>query len=143
VASVSVLYVADAVVGPHLELLRRVCEPWSSSKPHITDVIAPGSFGVNDEWSQSNRTVYLRCESDELLGLEHKPHFPSSFFHVTVYDGRSLEFARSLLAVLSRFEWGFRVPLPKSTTLSKVEIKPRAMRKKGRRRPYSAEGNFA
>ena len=70
--TVSVLYVNDKVVGPHLDLLRRVCEPASLSRPHVTvryfdrlpitaehlntsvdhiDIIEPGAFGFekNDE----------------------------------------------------------------------------------------------
>lgn len=162
-ASVSVLYIADSVVGPHLELLRNICEPHSGSRPHVTvryfeklsvppehlstrvshiDVISPGSFGLEDEWRQSNRTVYLRCESDELLALEHKPHFPASFFHITLYDGRSTNFARSLLDLVKCFKWGFRVPLPEGTTLEEIKLKPRKARKSaksGRRRPYRPE----
>lgn len=156
-ASLSILYVADDTIGPHLELLRRVSEPLSSSRPHITiryfeklavpknylstqvdyiDLIEPGSFGLADEWTQSNRTIFLRCDSDQLVALEHKPHFPASFFHITIYDGDSLEFAKNLLDVLNRFEWRIRVPLPKGTTLSQIELKPRRSRTTVGRKPH-------
>jgi len=157
VPSVSVLYVVDDKIGPHLELLRRVTEPGSSSRPHITiryfdklsvpknylttqvdyiDLMGPGSFGLADEWIQSNRTIYLRCESDQLVALEHKPHFPTSFFHITLYDGASLEFAKALLDILNRFEWRIRVPLPKGTRLSQIELKSPKSRAPVRWKPY-------
>jgi len=160
VAIVAVLYISDQVVGPHLQLLRNICDPRSNSKPHVTvryaenlpipaqhltrwvdyiDVIEPGAFGVEDEWSQLNRTVYLRCESDQLTDLEHKPDYPNSVFHVTIYDGKSLDFARALLKVIRKFEWRFRVPLPSNTTLSTIHVKAKRSPKTGRRRPYRLE----
>jgi adenine-specific DNA-methyltransferase len=160
VATVAVLYISDDVVGPHLQLLRNICDPKSKSKPHVTvryaenlaiplqhltrwvdhiDVIEPGAFGVDDEWSQLNRTVYLRCESDQLTDLEHKPDYPNSVFHVTLYDGHSLDFARSLLKVIRSFEWRFRVPLPPSTTLSTIQVKGKRALRTGRRPPFPPE----
>ncbi len=143
--SVTVLYICDEVVGPHLELLRNVCEPKSTSRPHITvrysrrlsvpaehlkkmvthiDLIEPGSFNIEEKAIKSNRVVYIKCMSDELIHMEHKPHFPTSEFHITMYEGKSKVFARRLLRVLKPFNWGFRVPLPRNTSLDTVRIKP-------------------
>jgi adenine-specific DNA-methyltransferase len=158
VARVSVLYIADEVVGPHLELLRNICEPRSRSRPHITvryfdklrvperhlttpidqvDLIEPSSFGF-DETSQSNRTVFIRCESEELAHIEHKPDFPASEFHVTIYDGTSQSFAERLLAVLRRHRWCIRVQLPKGTTLSEISL----VRKKTGSLPSATEREY-
>jgi adenine-specific DNA-methyltransferase len=146
VASVSVLYIDDEIVGPHLELLRNVCEPFSMSRPHVTvryferlpvtqehlstsvryiDLIEPAAFGLDVEDEGPNRTVYIRCEADDLLQVEHKPHYPTSEFHITVYDGHSLYFARALLRVLKSVVWRFRVPLPDKTKLTELPIKAR------------------
>jgi hypothetical protein len=89
---------------------------------HI-DLIEPGSFNMEDVDETTNRTIFIRCKSDDLAPLEHKPHYPASEFHITVYDGRSKHFAKALLRVLKSFQWRFRVPLPKDATLTKIEIK--------------------
>jgi adenine-specific DNA-methyltransferase len=144
VPSVSVLYINDDVVGPHLQLIRNICEPNSRSRPHVTvrysdklpipeayhsanigyiDLVEPGAFGLDQGDESPNRTVYIRCESDALLHLDYKPHFPTSEFHITLYDGRSSEFARQLLLGMKQLRWGFRLLLPNETTLTQIEIK--------------------
>ena len=149
-ASVSVLYLDDAVVAPHLELIRNVCEPTSKSRPHVTvryfdrlpvpkehlntpvsyvDLVEPGSFGLMDGDAGPNRTVYIRCESEELLPLEHKPHYPASEFHITLYDGTSASFAEKLLHVMQTVTWGFRVQLPSNTTLTELQIRKKKKKK--------------
>lgn len=140
---VSVLYIADEVIGPHLELLRNICEPQSKSRPHVTvryfdrlpvpaqhlsvaihsvDLVDPGSFGF-ESGTKHNHIVFIRCESEDLLHLEHKPNFPASELHITIYDGPSQEFAISLLSLLRRFRWGVRLRLPNQTFLSEIEIR--------------------
>lgn len=158
-ANVSVLYIDDHVVGPHLELLRNICEPASKSRPHITvryfeqlsmpeeyktttisyiDIIEPDSFGLDAKGGNTHRTVFLRCKSDDLVPLEFKPHFPTSEFHITIYDGKSSRFAQDLLRTLRKFKWAFRVPLPQGTTLTTVPVKPRRSRPKQLSREYSS-----
>jgi adenine-specific DNA-methyltransferase len=141
-----VLYIEDNIVGPCLHLIRSVCNPESSSSPHITvrypidrlqgndltayqnacideiDIIEPGTFGLEDTKPVRNYTVFVKCNSDILETLSYKPHYPDSTFHITLYDGRSLEFAKQLLQVLQRFRWGFTVPLSKHTKLTQIEI---------------------
>jgi hypothetical protein len=159
VASVSLLYISDDVVSPHLELLRNVCEPASRSRPHVTvryfgrlsvpkeyldtrvthiDLIEPGSFGLEESDPATNRTVFIRCKSDDLVPLEHRPHYPASDFHITVYDGKSANFAKALLKMLKRFEWRIEVPLPPDTILTKQEIKPQRSRRVQSVREFSA-----
>ena len=139
-----VLYIEDNTVGPCLHLIRRVCNPRSSARPHITvrlihklqentdlylntsvdeiDIVEPGTFGLENTKSAQNYTVFVKCKSDVLEALSYRPDYPYSIFHVTLYDGSSLEFAKKLLQVLQRFTWGFTVALPKQTKLSKIEI---------------------
>ena len=141
VASVSLLEINDATVAPHLELLRRVCDPKSASKPHITvryfdklevpqdhldttirhiDILKPGTFHSKNS---HHRVVFIKCDSEELVGLEHKPHFPASEFHITLYEGDDVEFAGRLLLTLRQFQWMFRVRLPDRTTLKHIQLK--------------------
>lgn len=136
--TVLLLSIENRVVGSHLQLLRQVCEPSSRSRPHVTiryfdrlriteeyrnahapyiDLVEPGMFRQRANRSSlssigTKGTVFIRCKSDELAALEHKPHFPSSDFHITVYDGPSPAFARKVLRTLKRYPWGIRVPLP-------------------------------
>lgn len=152
------LYITDKVVGPHLELIRRVCEPRSASRPHVTvrffdklpvpaeyletrvetiDLLEPGSF--NADKSASGHTVYIRCRSDDLAPLEHKPHFPTSEFHITLYDGKSRSFAAALLRVLRRFRWGLRVSLPENTKLSQIPVRPKGASSPAKPREFKHE----
>lgn len=71
------------------------------------------------------------------MPLEHKPHFPTSEFHITIYDGKSSKFAKALLNLLRSFKWQFRVQLPNYTTLTTIEVKPRKPRQKESTREYS------
>jgi len=150
VPSVSVLPIRDDIVAPHLELLRRVCDPTSNSLPHITvryfkrlavpasystvkvryvDLLEPGSFIS----SAGQGTVFIRCTSDDLNPLEHKPDFPTSEFHITVCDEANLNFAEELLSVLRQFHWCIRLALPKRTRLETTDVRPRNPRGAARR----------
>ena len=151
-ASVSLLEINDHTVAPHLGLLKRVCDPTSTSKPHITvryfhklgvpqdhldtvirhiDLRSPGSYKSADA---RRRVIFIRCDADELVALEHKPHFPASEFHITLYEGEDAEFAKGLLDTLQQFGWMFRIELPVGTTLTHVQLK-RSARRRGKNRP--------
>lgn len=143
--SVSVLYIDDEIVGPHLELLRRICDPESTARPHVTvryfdklgvpnehletkvshlDFLEPGLFQSGRGSPHQHRTVFIRCQSDELVPIEHKPHYPTSEFHVTLYDGGSSRFANALVNVLREFNWHFRLPLS-GAKLSTIDLQSR------------------
>jgi hypothetical protein len=154
-----VLYLNDDIVGPCLELIRKISDPTSTSKPHITvryvgklensnlqiynkfitdiDFIKPGCFGLGDDSSQHNKTVFIKCASDALETLSHKPHFPDSVFHITLYDGTSNSFALKLLDIVSKYNWNFNLKLPLDTKLSKISIKSKNIRKRSSSHIYS------
>jgi adenine-specific DNA-methyltransferase len=158
--SAYVLYITDDTVGPCLELIRNICDPKSDSEPHITvrypinklrendlsvyqtvkiseiRICEAGAFGLDDPSPGRNRTVFLNCASDELETLSYKPNYPDSVFHVTLYDDKSLVFAKQLLKVLQRFKWNFTVPLPKSTGLTQIEIGKHRSKKAKKTRIY-------
>jgi len=162
---VSLLFIDDHVVGPHLQLLRQICEPTSTSRPHVTvryferlqipdeyrdtsvshiDLMEPGMFrplpnGFGQPTHVETQTVFIRCRSDDLAPLEHKPDFPGSDFHITVYDGPSQKFARSVLRELQRFRWRLRVRLPSQARLTVKEVKPQNRRRRATEPVYGAE----
>lgn len=157
--SVSVLYISDRWVGPHLELLRNICDPSSTSKPHVTvrysddiafppedfrvsvphvDFIAPRAFGLENPDKRKRFTIYIKADSDKLRSLEFKPDFPTSEFHVTVYNGPSKDFAVALLERLKAFNWRFRVKLPRQTRLSEIRIESKRSSLKEEERGYSS-----
>lgn len=131
-----VLYISDSVAGPALELLRRVIQPESRSMPHVTvlyvrgdiqdhgtriydDFIAerltltnPGSFDVRSTRADRLSTLFLRCESPALEFLHHKPDFPDSFLHVSLYDGPPSRNAAEAFDVLDKFSWDLDITLP-------------------------------
>jgi hypothetical protein len=89
---------------------------------HI-DLVEPASFGLTKTAQSIDPTVYIRCDSEDLAPLEHKPHYPASEFHITLYEGKSKTFAIALLEVLKTFDWNFRVPLPSNTQLTRIQVK--------------------
>lgn len=140
-----VLYLDHSKVGPAFELLRKFSNPLASGQPHITirypvdrlrwvrpkylrisvpsiDLVEPGAFGDNADASGRNTTVFIRCASHQLEGLEYKPKFPFSVFHLTIYDGSSGDFARSLMTVLDAFKWHRQLTLPADTHLTEISI---------------------
>lgn len=135
-------------VGDYLELARRISEPRSRSKPHITvryaDILAKndlstyekvrvskveflsaGAFGLSSSDSQKNKTVFIECEAEEIESIVHKPHFPDSVFHITLYDGTSLSFARSLFELVNSYKWNFELIFSEKLGLKKISISPK------------------
>lgn len=131
-----VLYISDSIAGPALELLRRVIQPGSRSMPHVTvlyvrgdvqdhgtriydDFIAerltltnPGSFDMRSARAEQLSTLFLRCESPALEFLHHKPDFPDSFLHISMYDGTPSRNAAEAFDVLNKFSWDLEITLP-------------------------------
>ena len=135
-ASVFVLYINDHIAGRCLELIRKICEPKSTSKPHVTvrgpirrkakkisswkneiipeiELVEPGCFFSKPGESHAQNTVYIKCNSEKLRGIYYKPDFLGFMPHITLYDGKSRQFAKKLLFELQKFLWGFRITLPK------------------------------
>lgn len=126
-----VLVIDRGEVAAALELLRRVCDPASKSLPHITvrysarrpsqtvideitravidDLIVTGVETFDSNRDGGVQTVVLGCESDSLEWRSHKPDYPDSYFHITVYDGPKSEFANRVLRVMAKFPWNLRL----------------------------------
>lgn len=95
--------------------------------------MAPGSFTTfKEDGTTTRRTVFVKCSSDELEMLAHKPHYPDSVFHITLYDGPSSDYAELLLNTLNKFSWNFKVPLSDDNKISEIHLR--------RRKTNSTEG---
>ena len=145
-AKVLVLNIDNQVVTPALDLIRKLSNPRSTSIPHITiryidklsesnlelyenakptyiDLMAPGSFGaLCHEDDGSRKTVFIKCSSDELEMLAHKPHYPDSVFHITLYDGTSADYARKLLKTLNKYSWNIRADLSANSEITEISL---------------------
>lgn len=149
-AKVTVLFLEDKLVGPHMELLRNICDPSSLSKPHVTvrysdELVAPAAdfnlriryidlvearaFGLSNHESRARFTVYIKAASDQLEFLHYKQGYPDSEFHITAYNGPTRQFAEHLLVILRKFDWHLRVHLPRGTRLVEIPVRPERLKK--------------
>ena len=128
-----------------LSLIRYVCKPNSRLLPHITlrvaqeslmndqidkyfntfnvkylDLIKPGVF--NFESNSQPLIVYMLCGSSDLEVAQYKPDFPFSKLHITLYEGDDKEFAKNLLALLNKEEWGIRIKFKAPQQLKKNTV---------------------
>ncbi|CAA0117322.1 Modification methylase PaeR7I [Mycolicibacterium vanbaalenii] len=117
--------------------MRRICQPRSRSRPHVTVRYArrelpefaeelydqvwldriylsgPDTFDAPSN-AEGLSTLFVRCESEQLERLSYKPDFPDSVFHLTLYDGRPSQFAEKAYLLLCTFDWHLEVKLPPS-----------------------------
>ncbi len=147
-ASLYILYIDDDIVGRCLELIRRVCEPASTSKPHVTvrgplrrtdktgslwkdeqfneiELVEPGLFDSSAKSVMPQNTVFIRCDLHNPKLAQYKPDYITSPPHITLYDGHSKEFANRLVVELEKFDWHLKVPLASRPKLTKVILRKR------------------
>ena len=128
-----VIYVADVEVGPALDLIKIICNPFVKTHAHVTlrgpyTRKADDARAWNKKWVEEKNqisaitfkgllsffrpgqnAVSLGCEFPEVQELWYKPDYPHGVPHLTLYDGESREFADDVLKVLGRFDWNFEV----------------------------------
>ncbi len=63
--------------------------------------------GVGAFFNENQSTVYLKCDSEDLMEIWDKPSYKGYNPHITLYDGKSREYAKKLLNVLSRNDISF------------------------------------
>lgn len=138
-----------------LILIKAICAPRSKTPPHITlrlfkedderinmitqqninriNLIGPGSFNISDNDIQNNGEklyiVFLKCESEQLEGIDYRPDYPFSRLHITLYEGNDLAFAKQLLGVLETLPWQFSLSFvpPKHLVEQKLGEKNRLL----------------
>jgi hypothetical protein len=64
----------------------------------------PGEF-----FSFGQCTVFIEAELKSLTRLLHKPDFPDTIPHLTIYDGKDHAFAEQLFSMLQNYEWNIDV----------------------------------
>lgn len=125
-----------------LSLIKFVNNKHSKSLPHITlrllrnsqehleyiqranisslNIISPGTF--NMDGSSKAPVVFLQCESKELEFLEHKPKYPLSRLHITMYEGSDIAYAQEFYELLKRFDWQFELVFSAPVHLSEERL---------------------
>lgn len=125
-----------------LSVIRLIGNPNASSFPHITlrlfkksgdrlkdiekievthlNLIRPGTFNIED--NKPPFVVYIRCESRELELIEHKPDYPHSRLHITLYEGSDIDYAKTLFSLLEKNHWHFKLIFSPALTLTKKTI---------------------
>ena len=56
-------------------------------------------------------TVVICVNLLTLQNLFYKKDYPDGLPHITLYDGKSREFAEALFALIAKYDWGVRVPV--------------------------------
>ena len=158
VPHIYVLYINEDIVAPSLGLIRKLCDPDSRSKPHVTiqgpmkrerlvnercnsnetpklELVEPGLFTSSGKTVQPQSTVFIHCDLHEQW-MQYKPDYPTSLPHITLYDGDSIDFADRLMDVLSKYRWHLHVELPTNTTLKRIDINRRKRRKSSHPQVY-------
>ena len=128
----------DSYIEKCLLLIKYICAPGSKTAPHITlrlfkedddrinniihqnithlNIIEPGAFNIQgkakNEHNRNNAKpyiVFLKCESDQLEGIDYRPDYPFSRLHITLYEGDDIKFTKSLLSLLKSFPWNLTI----------------------------------
>lgn len=120
-----VLYLPDPEWQCRLDVIRLLCDPEVQGAAHLT-VRGPYTSRPkeNREWRKvrqirvsvvgvdvflgpNQSTVFLACESPDLRVLWWKKDYADGRPHITLYDGRSRDFALKVVDTLKRYEWRF------------------------------------
>jgi len=120
-----VLHVKAKPLADCLDAIRFLCDPLQKQRAHVTvrgpyrkrisvnklnDKVSGGivSFdGVGNFFSSHQNTVFFRCSAPRLKAVWNKPDFPFNP-HLTIYDGKSAEFAHRLFELVSRYQYPLR-----------------------------------
>lgn len=135
------VYLRDSRLATALDLVRFLSEPDDIRFSHIT-LRGPLSRKLADNWlelqnenpkfdwriklvrpgrfmSDSQATVFISVDLGTLSPLWHKPDFPDGLPHITLYDGKSQDFATKLRNVLAKYEFESWVDVTKLRTIQR------------------------
>jgi hypothetical protein len=120
-----VLHVKTKPLADCLDAIRFLCNPTEKQRAHITvrgpykkkidvrginEKVTGGivSFdGIGNFFDSCQNTVFFRCSAPRLRAVWSKSDFPFNP-HLTIYDGKSPEFAHRLFDLISRYEYPLR-----------------------------------
>lgn len=135
------VYLADPTLATTFDLIRFLAEPDGYRFSHIT-LRGPLSRRLGATWlDEQNKktnhdwqikltkpgrfmadhqsTVYLSVELGTLSTLWHKPDFQDGVPHLTLYDGKSQDFATKLRNLLAQYDFNCWVRVTKLSTIQK------------------------
>ncbi|WP_114939633.1 N-6 DNA methylase [Mucilaginibacter endophyticus] len=120
------------VRGPYEQKIRE------ESLTNINDIIRNKNVGVDgvaNFFEYGQNTIYLKCNSPILKDIWFKKDYKESFNpHLTIYDGRSKNFAQKLYDILNRYSFSFDIKVD--------EIKPIRSHKRQFNETFAYEYNF-
>jgi 2'-5' RNA ligase len=120
-----VLHVRERDLSDCLDAIRFLSDPAEKQRAHITlrgpyqkkiDVKAINERiagrivsidGVGNFFSSNQNTVFFQCSAPVFRAVWHKEDFPFNP-HLTIYDGRSSEFAHRLYELVSPYRYSLR-----------------------------------
>lgn len=138
-ADIYVLYLEDSLVSRALSLIRRLCDPQSRSKPHVT-VYGPvrtrelpkalqGTkfkelyFEKVGEWETGSRhTIFIKCNLGEQQVFHYKPDYPQSVPHITLYDGPLTKWSSDVSKLCQEIKTGGRIAFSEEISLTRKTI---------------------
>ena len=127
-----VVHVQDPLVEAYLDGIRYLTNPFEKGRAHVTargpytrrvhmpkvQAKIAGSVlnfaGVGTFFGPTQHTVFLRCDSEALQAVWHKPDFKGYHPHLTLFDGKgegARQIAEDLLAALEERAPCFSTPV--------------------------------
>ena len=107
----AIRYLADPNEKTRAHVTVRGPYPQRRGMPAISRAIDDSEImvtGVDAFLSPGQNTVFFAVNAPSLVGALHKPDFPASSPHITIYDGNSREFAVQLYSKLHELNPQFR-----------------------------------
>lgn len=120
-----VVYAKEEKLDSCLNAIRLLCDPEQRNPAHLT-IRGPYSKRAKsrdlEKWNkelqsnlvfvkgggtffnESQNTVFLLCEASSINQVWYKPDYRDGIPHITLYDGKSREFAEKLSKVLEKYE---------------------------------------
>jgi 2'-5' RNA ligase len=119
------IYLEDKKLQVYLDALRLIINSSEKRRSHITirgplkrlyslkelerwNTVINGAFisitGVGSFFNHNQNTVFLKCESAALREIWKKSEYGYNP-HITLYDGKSKEYANSLLKILNKYRY--------------------------------------
>ncbi len=120
-----VIYIGDSEVARCVDAIRLLCDPQEKDRAHITvrgpynrmlanverfnkrirgSIVRVHEVGYFFEPGQN--TVLFKCEAPKLREIWYKPAYNNGFSpHITLYDGKSREFAENLLSIVAKYRY--------------------------------------
>lgn len=129
-------------MGRYLNAIRYICNPKTKYKAHVTvrgpysklldysslleynSVIARDNLVIGEIssfFSSNQNTVFLKCDSTNLYKIWFKKDYIDFNPHITIYDGKSRNFAEKLLSILNGHLMNFTCKIQELSELRSMQ----------------------